>query len=184
MAKSRSDLRVMIDANILIAGSVWPRWPYEVLEHAQRGDFKLVLSSFIIEQARRHINRRFASGRARFERFLAVARYELIAELPVEELKGFFGLTRDPTDVPIAAAAIRAGASYLISEDKDLTTHDDSTTRLRQQVAVLLSGTFLREVMGWSSDQLLTGTSKSKLMSSDVIILSARFPLSVVTERG
>ena len=36
MGKTRLDSRVMLDANVLIAGSVWPRWPYEVLQHALR----------------------------------------------------------------------------------------------------------------------------------------------------
>jgi predicted nucleic acid-binding protein len=44
MEQTQPELRVMVDANILIAGSVWPRWPYEVLQHALRGDFGLVLS--------------------------------------------------------------------------------------------------------------------------------------------
>ena len=52
MAPSQPELRVMLDANILIAGSVWPRWPYEVLQHALRGDFRLVLSEYVIQQAR------------------------------------------------------------------------------------------------------------------------------------
>ena len=50
-------LRIMVDANILIAGTGWPRFPYEVLQHALRGDFTLVLSPFVIEESRRHIHR-------------------------------------------------------------------------------------------------------------------------------
>ena len=144
----------MLDANILIAGSVWPRWPHEILEHAERRDFKLILSPFIIEQARRPINRRFVSGRSRFERFLRHARYELAAEVSEQDVKNHRDLVRDMTDVPVALAAINARADYLVSEDKDLTVRDDTTTELRRNVTVLLSGTFLREVMGWSSDQL------------------------------
>ena len=39
MATDEKTLRGMVDANILIAGSVWPRWPFKVLQHAIRGDF-------------------------------------------------------------------------------------------------------------------------------------------------
>lgn len=63
-------------------------------------------------------------------------------------------LVRDETDVPIALAAVRAGVDYLVSEDKDLTTQDATTAKLRQRLVVMLSGTFLRQVMGWSSEQL------------------------------
>jgi predicted nucleic acid-binding protein len=58
MEITHRDLGVMVDANILIAGSVWPRWPYEVLQHALRGDFQLVLSDYILQQALIHIRAR------------------------------------------------------------------------------------------------------------------------------
>jgi predicted nucleic acid-binding protein len=61
---------------------------------------------------------------------------------------------RDPTDIPIALAAINAEVDYLVSEDKDLTAQDDTTAELRKHLTVYLSGTFLREVMGWSSEEL------------------------------
>ena len=54
----------------------------------------------------------------------------------------------------VALAAIVAKADYLISEDKDFTVQDESTAELRKQIKVILSGTFLREVMGWTSEEL------------------------------
>jgi len=56
--------------------------------------------------------------------------------------------------VAVALAAIVAKADYLVSEDKDLTVQDETTAELRRHVKVMLSGTFLREVMGWTSEQL------------------------------
>lgn len=35
-----------------------------------------------------------------------------------------------------------------------MTARDATTAVLRQKLTVLLSGTFLREVMGWSSERL------------------------------
>ena len=64
------------------------------------------------------------------------------------------GLVRDETDLPIALAAINAGVEYLVSEDKDLTAHDETTAELRQRLVVLLPGTFLRQILGWSGEQL------------------------------
>ena len=63
-------------------------------------------------------------------------------------------LVRDPTDVPVALAAIQARVDYLVSEDKDLTATDQTTALLRQRLTVRLSGTFLREVKGWTSADL------------------------------
>jgi hypothetical protein len=51
-------------------------------------------------------------------------------------------------------AAIAAGVHYLVSDDKDLTVQDETTQKLRERLTVLLSGTFLRQVMGWSSEDL------------------------------
>jgi predicted nucleic acid-binding protein len=144
----------MVDANILIAGSVWPRWPYEVLQHALKGDFQLVLTPYIIDQARDRISTRFPDYLNQFETFLDLSSFEQVNNPTKEELARQSDLVRDPTDIPVALAAMQAQVDYLVSEDKDLTTQDETTARLREQVTVYLSGTFLREVMGWQSEQL------------------------------
>jgi hypothetical protein len=67
MDQTHPKLRVMVDANILIAGSVWLRWTYEALQHALRGDIHLVLGEYVIRQARMHIKRRFTDHREHYE---------------------------------------------------------------------------------------------------------------------
>lgn len=154
MDQTRPELRVMVDANILIAGSVWPRWPYEVLQHALRGNFRLVLSEYIVRQASLHVQRRFPAHSERFGAFLLNCPYERAAEPTREQVAQHGNLVRDPSDVPVALAAINAGVDCLVSEDKDLTVRDETTMQLRQSLQVMISGTFLREVMGWSSQEL------------------------------
>jgi predicted nucleic acid-binding protein len=154
MDQTKLDLRVMVDANILIAGSVWPRWSYEVLQHALRGDFQLVLSDYIIQPACTHIHARFTAYSDQFDDLLQACRYELVADPTREQIAQHIDLVRDPSDVPIALSAMHAEVDYLVSEDKDLTVQDDTTTRLRRELNVMISGTFLREVMGWSSENL------------------------------
>jgi len=154
MDLTQPELRVMVDANILIAGSVWPRWPYEVLQHALRGNFRLVLSEYILQQARTHIQRRFSNQADQFDKFLQACEYELVADPTPEQVAQNLDLVRDPSDVPVALAAIHARVNYLVSEDKDLTVQDKTTAKLRQELNVLISGTFLREVMGWNSEGL------------------------------
>lgn len=61
---------------------------------------------------------------------------------------------RDITDVPVALAAIKAGVDHFVSEDKDFTSSDKTTEKLHRKLRVMLPGTFLREVMGWSSEEL------------------------------
>ena len=154
MDQTQPKLRVMVDANILIAGSVWPRWPYEVLQHSLRGDFQLVLSEYILQQARTHIRRRFPNHVDQFDKFLQVCEFELVADPTQEQVTQNLDLVRDPSDVPVALAAIHARVDYLVSEDKDLTVQDETAARLRQELKVMISGTFLREVMEWKSEDL------------------------------
>ena len=146
--------RVMVDANILLAGSVWPRWPHEVLLHAVKGDFQLVLSPYIINEARRHVKRRFPDHVAEFEEILELCGYEEVPDPTREQVAANAGFVRDPKDIPVALAAINANVDCLVSEDKDLTAQDETTADLRKQLTVYLSGTFLRHVMGWSGKDL------------------------------
>ncbi len=115
MAVDRSKLRVMVDANILVAGSVWPRWPYELLRHALKGDFQLVLNQYVVEEARRTLSKRFPAHIEKFERFLEVSQYELTDPPAKEQVLAHQNLVRDVTDVPVALAAINAGVDYLLN---------------------------------------------------------------------
>jgi predicted nucleic acid-binding protein len=154
MANDRDKLRVFVDANILVSGNVWPRWPYEVLQHALRGDYQLVLNSYVIEEARRTLLARFPKEIGQFDAFLAACNYETVAVPTAEAVRAHAALVRDIKDVPVALAAIESGVDCLVSEDKDLTAQDESTVELRQRLSIYLSGTFLRKIMGWSTEQL------------------------------
>jgi len=151
---SRPDVRVLLDANVLLSGVVFPRWPWEILRHAVRGDFQLVLCPYVVRQARRRIAQRFPEFQAAFDEFLIRCPYELVSDPSPEDVQNHSGLVRDVTDVPVALAAIRAGVDYLVSEDKDLTEVDETTVELRRYIYPLISGTFLRQVMGWSHGEL------------------------------
>ncbi len=161
MAVDQSELRVMVDANILVSGSVWPRWPYELLRHALRGDFQLVLNQYVIEETRHTLSKRFPAYIEKFEQFLEVSQCELTDAPSKEQVLAHQNLVRDVTDVPVALAAINAGVDYLVSEDKDLTVQDETTAVLHSQVKVTISGTFLRTVMGWNSEQLEQARGRS-----------------------
>ena len=80
--------------------------------------------------------------------------YELISDPTQEEIEANPNLVGDLTDVAVALAGIASKVDYLISEDRDFTVQDQTTEELRRHVKVMLSGTFLREVMGWTSEQL------------------------------
>jgi predicted nucleic acid-binding protein len=154
MAKSSDKTRVFADANILFAGSSFPRWSYEVLQHALNRDYKLVICPLVISSARKHLQKRFPEHLERFENFLQKADFELAPDPTQEEVEANHNLVRDESDIAVALAAINAKVDYLVSEDKDLSAQDETTAELRRHIKVLISGTFLREVMGWTSEDL------------------------------
>jgi predicted nucleic acid-binding protein len=81
--------RVMLDTNVLIAGSGWPRWQREVLLAGLRGDKQLVVSPYVLDETRRVIAMRFPQRLQRLENFLAQAPMMKKTTLAVE-LPGWF----------------------------------------------------------------------------------------------
>lgn len=149
-----SKLRVMLDANVLVAGSLWPKFPYEVLEHAVKGDFQLVLSPQIIIEAREAAAEILPKRGVRLESVLKSSAYEEIPTPTDEEIAAHPELVRDPKDIHVALAAIAAKVDFLITQDKDFTERTEQTEELHQKIRIILPGTFLREYMGWTSEAL------------------------------
>ena len=101
-----------------------------------------------------NLSKRFPEYLERFEEFLSQANFELVPDPTPEEVAQHKGLVRDESDIPIALAAINASVDYLVSEDKDFTACNETSAKLHEQLRVLLSGTFLRQMMGWISKEL------------------------------
>lgn len=155
MAKRRrSKLRVMVDANILFAAVGWRRWPYEVLRHAIREDYQLVLSQRIIAEVTEELKAISPNRLGSFKRLLAMLKPEIVPEPSEKQIAKQVTLLPDQDDVPIALAAINAGVDYFVTEDKHFTTRDETRAALHRQLKIMLAGRFLREVMGWTSEEL------------------------------
>jgi predicted nucleic acid-binding protein len=153
-AGPRKPPRVMLDATVLFAGSGWPRWSYEVLRHAAREDFQLVLTPGIITQAQRNLQAK-APRRASFlQEWLRTCPLETVARPSLAEIAANHNLVRQAEDVPIALAAIKANVDYFVSEDKDFTERSATTHRIHRVLTIMRPVIFLREVMGWSSEDL------------------------------
>lgn len=144
----------MVDANVLVAGTIWPRYPYEVLQSAARHHYQLVLSPKIIDEARKAILKIAPIEGHRLEKILLDAEYQEIDAPTDDAILANLQLVRDPNDVHVVLAAIEAGIDILVTQDKDFTELSETTAFLRQHFDILLPGTFLREYMGWTSEAL------------------------------
>jgi putative PIN family toxin of toxin-antitoxin system len=108
-------LRVMADANVLFSAYGWPRFPFEVLQHAVNKDYQLVLSPAIINEAYQALREYFGETQARnFLTFLADTNYEEVETPSIENIAANMSLIRDPKDVHVALAAINAKVDYLL----------------------------------------------------------------------
>lgn len=147
-------LRVGLDANVLIAGIWLPRWPYEVMRAAVKGYFDLVLPEQVIVEARHHLTH--PAQIAALESFLAGSSYE---ELPMprpETVRQHQDLVRSEKDVPVALALLAGEVGIFVTNDRDFTDPGATAERFRQRVRVMLPGSFLRDMLGWSSEALET----------------------------
>ena len=152
-------LRVFADANVLIRGVTFPRYPYEILRLAARHKIVLVLSPLVLDDARRYLAELFPEHLLKLNGFLATALVEVVPDPEPEQVAAHRDLVRDVKDVPVALAAAQARVDYLLSTDADLTDVNESTEGLRRLMApgrVMKVGAFLDEIMGWSHSRLNT----------------------------
>ena len=150
-------LRVFVDANVLIRGITFPRFPYEILRLAAQQKIILIVSPSVLADARHYLTALFPAHLPKLDALLAIAAVEIAADPTAEEVSAQRNLVRDVKDVPVVLAAAKAHVNYLVSTDADLTDMDESTEALRAMIApgkVLRVGVFLNQVMGWSHEDL------------------------------
>ena len=117
--------KVVLDATILVSAFLTQKGvSVELLDHAVAGAFELYLSDAIIEETRdvllhrAHLRRRFVYTDQEVEEFCLLLRAfaRPVPDLPTVRV------IRDPNDDYVLATAIAAGATYVVTRDKDLLT--------------------------------------------------------------
>ena len=146
--------RVFLDANVLIRGVTFPRFPYEVLRHAARKEIVAIVCPLVLDSARLYVRERFPDHQGALDALLELLDLEVAPDPLFEEVTAHAGLVRDAKDIPVALAAIGAKAEYLVSTDRDFTDVDDTTAELGRHLKPISVGAFLHEVMGWSHESL------------------------------
>jgi len=149
---AQDKLRVTLDANVIIAGLLLPRWPHEVMRAALGEFVDLVIPVQVIVEVRRHLSH--ASQTAAFHFFLETSRHEELPMPTASEVRQNLDLVRSEKDVPIALALLEGNVDILVTSDRDFTEPTATAERFRRRVRVMLPAVFLREVIGWSSEAL------------------------------
>src|SRR5207247_8938829 len=140
--------RVMLDANLLIGAFLRPGASRQVMEWAREGRVALVLSPYVIAEARRMISRAFRHRLAEFDDWIASTPHELAPDPAPEVVAEHRGLVEDPADVPVALAAIYVEVDYLLSSDHHLVADDECTRELRHHVKTMTPARVVRRAMG------------------------------------
>jgi putative PIN family toxin of toxin-antitoxin system len=108
----------MLDTNILISSGIFSGERFSALTIRIADEFKIVLSSRIIDELRMVMDLKFPHKRDALDRFLSRLNYEL-AYTPNEIDEEIYPKIRDKKDYPILASAIIANVDVFITGDKD-----------------------------------------------------------------
>ena len=116
--EQRSDrrLRVVLDTNVLISGSIRPGGnEYTVIQLGIEGEIQVYLSPFILVEVERVLSTKFQWPTSQVERTLAnIQQWAIIVE-PAREVTV---IERDEDDNHILECCLEAQADYLITGDR------------------------------------------------------------------
>lgn len=116
--------RVFVDTNVLFSAIGFDGNEREVVGRAIDGTLRLVLSDFVIREARRVLARKSPNRLSRFEWTLTILDYELVATPLDDLLETASHLVRDPGDAKVLAAILKARPEFALTGDKDLLTDE------------------------------------------------------------
>lgn len=110
-------MRVMLDTNVLISALLFPSQHMDLLFERIVTEHTMVLSSYVIDELHKVVERKFPTKVQVIERLLANMSYELvytprIIEEQIIEI-------RDAHDYPVIYTAIKEEVDILITGDKD-----------------------------------------------------------------
>jgi putative PIN family toxin of toxin-antitoxin system len=116
--------RVFLDTNVLISGLLFRGNEALLLELADQGLVRLVLSTTCIEEARATFQNKFLARSSVLEDFLTHAEYEMAFEPTESDVESALLLVRDPNDAPILASILLTKPDIALTGDKDLLTEE------------------------------------------------------------
>ncbi|MBK6429397.1 hypothetical protein [Candidatus Amarolinea dominans] len=87
-----------MDANVLIRGITFPRYPYEILRLATRHEIVMVISPTVLADARHYLSTLFPNHLPKLDSLLSVALVEIAT---ISRVRNHGGGGGDIKDVPV-----------------------------------------------------------------------------------
>jgi putative PIN family toxin of toxin-antitoxin system len=116
-------MRVMLDTNILLSAGLFDKSKLSTLTVRISNEFKIVLSSQIVEELRMVTARKFPEKKKTLENFLRRLNFDM-AFTPNEIDPDIYPKISDKKDYPILASAIIAEVDVFVTGDKDFSVLD------------------------------------------------------------
>ena len=128
-------IRVFVDANILISGLFFKGPENTLLKMGILGSINIVTCEFVIEEAREVIKRKFPEVENNFDNII-----EIITVLKTEKNGNARKLMRDKKDIPVLATALKHKPDYFVTGDEDF-----HTSEIKGLLNVVRTQDFLKE---------------------------------------
>ena len=112
----------VLDASVLISGFLTNGPPRAILDHAEHGHFRMVLSAVILEETRSSLSKPklLKAYRHTPEAIRDFCQGAAAAASLAEGDPAFVSRCRDPNDHHVIASAVAAAAPVIVTGDKDL----------------------------------------------------------------
>ncbi len=111
-------MRIMLDTNVLISAILFRSENLSRLIEKVVEDYTLVLSTYVVEELKSVVERKFPSKMKAIEKFLTALSYELVYSPESYDDTPLFEI-RDEKDYMVLHTAILADVDILITGDKD-----------------------------------------------------------------
>lgn len=107
----------MLDTNVLASAIMFPSQNMNKLIELIDANHELYIASYVLDELKEVVRRKFPSRQLALDRFLLKARYTFVRTPEFPE-KGLFEI-RDEKDYPVLYSAIMEDVDILITGDKD-----------------------------------------------------------------
>ena len=110
-------MRILCDTNTLLSSLLFPNSTTAKALTNVLTNHRLVLCSYVIEETKLVLKKKFPEYVSYFDIFLEELDYEYVVSPTIDD--NDITLMRDPKDVPILLTAIEAGVDLVLTGDKD-----------------------------------------------------------------
>jgi putative PIN family toxin of toxin-antitoxin system len=110
-------MRIMLDTNVLISALLFPGKKMDAMMNYIFSQHQLVLSSYVVEELKNVIKRKFPQREQVIDKLLMLMGYEFVYT-PTDIDNNLFSI-RDAKDYPVLYTAIVEDIDILITGDKD-----------------------------------------------------------------